>query len=537
MTKAEWFLQEDIKKFIRESLGQESWVIVYQNAKNNDEDIFYYSALIPKGEVDEVLDRIEFDFSFPYFGLPSTEADPENALQAVYLRFGVSSGLEPLVLVRDFHGVKPGYTEVSQEFIHFHNLYHDVTKNRYIKISDDGQEEEVIFIADNTIKIKLRHIKQYLAFKDMCLGIYFETTRFTKENTEDIGLLKDGDNTDKREDLYRFGFWYRNERFSGDKKAFSRMLGKKIISGMRQEDTGIYPFEEERKYQEFIVGQDADGKDVMFTCNPEKLANFFGKNPDSPQYVSPISFRREVLQKYYDDSKKYSVEDGYLRCGGLWGLHMDNHHDDYVIVLLGDLGYLSHAEQLYWKSFNIPPAGGFSETIFKRFFLAEFADPETVDLVFKNKFLELQDKWSAKFGWLLFKSLNQGDEYHFTGLRVPLRDTQAEFDSQILSLTKIIIDSLNEEEIRKNITEDVSSLKGISKLEKYLESNGLKGYEAHLRFLRNLQDLRSTGSAHRKSDKYLKASKEFGLKENFREVFTEILKQAIAFLDYIDSMF
>ncbi len=535
MTKAEWFLQEDIRKFIRESLGKESWITVYQSVKNDNQDIFYYSALIPIGEIDEVLDKIEFDFSFPYFGLPSTETDPENTAQALYLRFGVSSGLEPLVLVRDFHGVKPSYIEISQEFIHFHNLYHDAPKNRYIKISDDGQEEEVILVSDKEIKIKLRYLKQYIAFKDMSLGIYFETTRFINENIEDIGLPEGGGNTDIRDGLCHFDLWYRNEQFFDDKKAFSRMLGKKIITGMRKEDTGIYPFEEKRKYQEFIIGQDENGKDTVFTCNPEELANFFGKTPNAPLYVTPVSFRREVLQRYYDNPEKFQVEDGYLRCGGLWGLHMDNHHDDYVIVLLGDLGYLSYGEQLYWKSFNISPAGGFSETIFKRFFLAEFADPETADLVFKNKFLELQSKWTDELGWPLFKSLNQGDEYHLTGLRVPLRDTQIEFDAQVLSLTKIIIDSLNEEEIKNNISEDVSSLKGIAKLEKYLQTNGFKGYETHIKFLKNLQDLRSTGSAHRKSDRYLKASKEFGLKENFREVFTGILKQAIGFLDYMDS--
>jgi hypothetical protein len=100
----------------------------------------------------------------------------------------------------------------------------------------------------------------------------------------------------------------------------------------------------------------------------------------------------------------------------------------------------------------------------------------------------------------------------------------------------VVIDSLNEQELRKNVAEDISSLKGISKLERYLASNGFDGYEEYIRLLRNLQDLRSTGSAHRKSDNYLKAAQEFGLdKKNFREVFTEILKQVIAFLDYLDG--
>jgi len=537
MEKAEWFLQDDIKKFIVETLGKEPWIIVYQNVTSDNQDIFFYSALVPNSGVDEVLEEIEFDFSYPYFGLPAVERDSESQNQINYLRFGVSSGLEPLILVRDFHGVKSSYREISQEFIHFHNLYFDTSKSRYVKIYDDGREEEVVLISENEIKVKLKHMKQFLAFKEMCLGMYFETTRFIDVNTEDIGLQKEGADFDQREGLYHFGFWYRNERFFNANKAFSRLLGKKVIIGMRKEDTEIYPFEEERKYQEFIIGQDENGKNVVFTCNPDKLANFFGKNPEAPQFVTPVFFSKDVLRKYYDDPDKFSVKDGYLKCGGLWGLRIDNHHDDYVIVLLGDLGYLSHDEQLYWRHFNMPPIGTFSETIFKRYFLAEFAEPETVDLVFASKFEQVQEKWNKKFGWNLFKPLNEGDEYHLTGLRVPLKSTQMEFDSQILSLTKVIIDSLNEHELRKSIVEDVSSLKGISKLEKYFTSNGCKGYESHIKFLRGLQELRSSGSAHRKSDNYLRVAEEFGLdKKNFVESFTEILKKAIAFLDYLKSM-
>lgn len=528
-------MQEDIKKFITETLGKEPWIIVYQNAKNDSQDIFFYSALIPNSETDEVLEEIEFDFMYPYFGLPATEREQEN--QTTYLRFGVSSGLEPLVLVRDFHGVKPSYTEISQEFVHFHNLYYDDSKGRYVKIYDDAREEDVIAISENEIKIRLKHMKQFLAFKDMCLGIYFETTRFINVNAEELGISKEGADFNQREGLYHFGFWYRNEHFFNNNKAFSRLLGKKLIAGMRKEDTGIYPFEEEKKYQEFIIGQDENGKDVVFTCNPDKLANFFGKNPEAPQFVTPVFFTKDVLRKYYDDPDKFSVEDGYIRCGGLWGLRIDNHHDDYVIVLLGDLGYLSHDEQLYWRHFNISPTGTFSETIFKRYFLAEFAEPETVDLVFANRFEQIQEKWNKKFGWNIFKPLNEGDEYHLAGLRVPLKNTQMEFDSQVLSLTKVIIDSLNEHELRKSIVEDVSNLKGIAKLEKYLVATNCKGYEDHIKFLRNLQELRSAGAAHRKSDNYEKIAEEFGLeKKNFITSFTEILQRAITFLDYLESI-
>jgi hypothetical protein len=45
-----------------------------------------------------------------------------------------------------------------------------------------------------------------------------------------------------------------------------------------------------------------------------------------------------VLTKYYAHPERYSVEDGFLRCQGLWGLKLDNNHHEYIIVFLGDLG-------------------------------------------------------------------------------------------------------------------------------------------------------------------------------------------------------
>lgn len=56
-------------------------------------------------------------------------------------------------------------------------------------------------------------------------------------------------------------------------------------------------------------------------------------------------------------------------------------------MYLGDLGSsLTHKEQLYWKSFNIISDVGISDTRFTRDFLASFTEPQSIDLLFKQKF-------------------------------------------------------------------------------------------------------------------------------------------------------
>ena len=51
------------------------------------------------------------------------------------------------------------------------------------------------------------------------------------------------------------------------------------------------------------------------------------------------------------------------------------------------------------------------------------------DFVFKGAFHNLQEAWYSKYGWPLFKPLNEGDEYHLVGLHIPVTASQAEFDS------------------------------------------------------------------------------------------------------------
>ena len=56
------------------------------------------------------------------------------------------------------------------------------------------------------------------------------------------------------------------------------------------------------------------------------------------------------------------------------------------------------------------------------------------------------------------------------------------------------------------------------------------------KFLRNLQELRSSGTGHRKGKGYKKISKVFDVqKGNYREAFTNILEQATSFLEYIEQ--
>lgn len=532
--KKDFLLMKDWKNRISTRLGYEQWITVYHSERTDFEHISLYCCFVPKGEVEEVLKSTDWDLSYGD-GTPGCNVNGFGDKRNVkYERFGTGNRIEPLVIFRDFYGIRESYVEISEEFRHYHNLYHDLNKDTFIKIHDSGEEEEVAVIQGNKIRIKLKQIRQFLAIKEMELAVFFTIDRHTTESLEELGLLQERIDEKQSECTYYFNLdsW----DYSDDYKTHSRLMGKRIIHGYSKEKSGIWPYNNEKGFVDFIIGIDQDGNQLTYISNPEELANYFGTNPNAPHYLTPVFFTRNVLSKYVSQPEKYSVEDGYLRCGGLWGVQIDNNHEEYVSVFLGDLGRdMPYKEQLYWRSFNVVPTGKISNVNFKRSFLAEFADPEQKDLILKSKYYRFQKGCTKAYGWQLFEPLNEGDQHYFETLRVPLTNDQAEFDKQVLALSKIFVDSISVSNLQHYLNKSEPT-KAIPLLELFLQQLNAKGYEPHIKFLRKLYELRSTGVGHRKGDNYVKAARYFQIsEENLITVMEGIINQLIIFLDFLSQ--
>jgi hypothetical protein len=210
---------------------------------------------------------------------------------------------------------------------------------------------------------------------------------------------------------------------------------------------------------------------------------------------------------------------------------------DYVVVFLGDLGGdLPYEERLHWRQFNIPPEGGGSETNFRRSFLAQFTEPKAPDLVFKNEYERLSTDWLKKFGWPFFLPLREGDAHLLNTLRIPVTNSQAELDEQVLHLTKLLVDSLNEKEISQAAGVVPEGAKGIGKLQAFFASTDFEKGESIVQFLKDLQQLRSTGSGHRKGAAYDKAVARIGVDPSRRpDSVARLLSEAVAMLEVLRS--
>lgn len=533
MLDKSYIYQVSIREWIENDWDKGIFVPVYGGRKDDKWDIFFQSYLVPADRTEEQLKTDTYD-AYGLLRPGVTVYGAWDSGEAAYYKWGNNTSIEPLVIKRDYNDMARDNIEIVEEFRFLFNLYYNSQSKEYVDLENDTS---VVKISDdNLVSIHKRYLKSYLAIKNMALIIHIDS-RCT-DIVEDIFPT---DSFDYRNDDNTVFYTVNIGRGHNgiQEENFSILFGKKVLFGCKLKDCNIWPYNEKKQYIEFIVGVDDNGRELHYTCDPSKLSNYFGANPDAPHYLTPIFFDSAVLSKYYSNPEKYKVDDGIIRCGTLWSLYIDNQNTGYVSAYLGDLGrnLPSEQEQHYWRGFNKALDAKLSATKFKRDFMALPASSQSQDFVFKNTYVKTNRQFAEKAGWPLFLELDEQDRYNFEGLRIPINNSIVEMDMLVLSLVKVLLDSLNEKEIVSHLTGTYEKLMGsIAKLEVWFQEKQLTGYQDHIKFLRNLQELRSSGTGHRKGKSYQKISKVFDIqKENYTETFSNILESATLFLNYINT--
>ena len=453
--------------------------------------------------------------------------------------------VEPIVMYLEKEGRWDEEAFLAEEFVMYFKLHKEAKgKNEYVyyQVDECGDDVEVARVAGINLEVKLKYVKEYIAVKKLNLLVFTDEVINDTKSIDELGGNKIPWTTIKDSD---FIFSYALQESAGYGLGYKSCAVFRGKCMMRYNDKDIQHLWKLRDsgYESFIVGSDEDGNEVFISCDENRMPNLFTRQGDEPYSLSPVFFKRDVLSKYFQAVDKYSVHDGYLS-GPSWVIQIDNDRsDDYVVAALVDLGRMPHREQLHWKNFNVlPPRNGFySITTFSRWFDAIPTNCSVApDLVFKQLYIQVNDKWRTKYGWSLFKELAADDQYHFETLHLMGQENdQKEFDGLIQSITKLLIDSLNEKQLVKAIDStkpdvlrflserNIKELKpsyiqgGITKFECFLISEGLLDSNV-VKLLRKVQDLRSSTVAHRKSTKLDTRTEElfnfFGILQNSDKV-------------------
>lgn len=521
------FLQLDERRTL-ERAGNGAWTTVWEQAHDDDlTNVGRFCAFSSPSRREDALANSSWDLRIGSGGPGFVTSHEASEDRTVYSRFPGEDGVEPLILHRSFFGLRPVYIELAEEFRLFHNLC-DVGHGQFVKIDEhDGTEAVAAEVGTRFARVSTLLLRQYQAARQLDLLLFVDSVRYARELPDGTrGVAEEIKTADVRATLYVGDL-------SLGQPYFSRLFGKKVIPAPPVETCGVWPYDKKPEhYPDFIIGLDKDAGEVRYSCDPDGLANYFGANPDAPHYLTPVHFRREVLQRYYEQPEKYSVGDGYLRCQGLWGLRMDNDHDQNVVVYLGDLGRdLPQRERDYWRPFNVPPGGrSISETAFRRGFLAQFADATSPDIVFRHLYERVATAWRTRFGWDLYRPPNPGDEHIVQRVRVPLTESDPEFDGQLLNIGKLMVDSLNDAALKSHITTDTAGLKSIAKLEAFLRQESYPKIDRDTEYLRTLQKLRSKGAAHLKGSDFPSVLKGAVGDVTHRGAITSLLQRGIDLL-------
>lgn len=325
--------QEHNLEWIRRDPKATEMVTVYQQM-GDPRDYFIFCALIPPDQIEDILSDGHMSSGDPETmdSMPAAYCPSEES-EIKYFRWGGDEeiyGAEPLVICRHFSGVKESYIEISEEFRLFHNLYHDKETNTYIKIDDAGNETTIAVVKSDEVQIRLKEIRQFLAIKEMYLSMLFEFNEYSRCTLEELELseFEQCDFRRKGAMCWTYDRWdIPVQNF----QSISRLRGRKLIEPLPKSKSGFGNFAEEPKYVEFIVDVDNNGDEVYHTCDSYKLKRVSGENPDAPWDFTPVHFRRQVLDQYYNEPNKYTVKDSRVECG-MWGLKIDNHDKcDYLL--------------------------------------------------------------------------------------------------------------------------------------------------------------------------------------------------------------
>jgi hypothetical protein len=525
-------LQQDAVAYAFGSRVRDRWVTLYRNWREDDSNGSEYAALTPVERRRDVLADASWELTIGG-GTPGfSQWSDHGTTVSEYSRIQVSfEGAEPLIIVQEHMELLPDMLpQLCEEFRLYHNLWMSPDGTKAKAASVAGEVVDVARITQNHVEVRLPYLIRYAAGRQTDIVLYIDSVRFfpgleaTADELQAIGYQTQTE---------RANYFLHAGTVGGEYGPFSRLCGKVVVPAPPLERAGIWPFklEDGDEYTTFIISENEHGDPVEYTCDPDALANYFGANPDAPNYLTPVFFDRAVLDRYYAD-ERYRVGDGNISCGRAWSLRLDNDSTDHVIVFLGDLGeYLPARERPHWRTHNIAPVGHMSETLVRRAFLGQPASPQSADLRFRHDFPQFCADWEEEYGWPLFKPLNEADEHLFRQLRIPSRASHAELEPQVLALTKMLVDSLNERKLSRLLGASREGERGISKLERWLESQDYTAIERDIGFLRRLQSLRSKLVAHRKDGKIGVFLQENEVAPDAATEVTSLLEQALSLLD------
>ena len=282
-------LSQKAQRQFFEHQGEGPWTVI-RDSVHESRSVSYgvYCALSAPDRRDRALSDPGWDLTVTDGAPGFSQSWPDGVEMTMYHPTGgMDDEVEPLVLVREYHGAAESTVELDQQFRLFHNLRFDPASGSYYKMHEDGTQTIAVKVeGKHKILVRTPLLRQYIAARQLDLLLFIDSVVWSDQPTE----LAEAETY--KNDRYIGARYYEDSPITS-RRYFTRYLATKVIAPGPLETCGIWPFEEkDTNFPEFIIGEDEYGKPVMFTCAPDLLANYFGANPDAPHYLTPVHFRK-----------------------------------------------------------------------------------------------------------------------------------------------------------------------------------------------------------------------------------------------------
>lgn len=499
----------------------QGWVTVLYVAELDEEDSrFVFSALARPSSVVDLLKTPDHEVHLTRFGMPTfikasngVLFDPNNQYSEENIR------LEPFVLDRNFHGVRPDTYEVVQDFNLYHDLFFDLVRKAYVSL--DG--EEIVQISSSRIRVREDALRDHLAARRMVLVLYYDHRRHRNVRVADV-FGKD------RVEKQLQGSSFNYDIVAGDywnDAAFSRLVGKKIVRPYQEPLHRDYvsAIDRPESYETYVCLE--DGERVEKSCDVES-----GRQPGP--YLTPVFFKKKVLSEYHDKPGLYDVRDNAIWYLDLWYIEFGD-NGDLIHAWLGDLGRIPPNEQKHWRQYNVAPRGNLEKNFARRQRLADCAPSRSSCKELLALKLKINDNFHKRFGFALFRDLPEGTaEPHDLD-----SDDDSEFTMQILNLAISLVETIDGKRLSYSQLEKTS--KSLDALQQFLIDNGLprKQTQSIVSAFRTVQSSRSS-VVHLKGKNYEKLlqrldSENARLTDIFAKIVATLREELVNLNDWLES--
>jgi hypothetical protein len=202
------------------------------------------------------------------------------------------------------------------------------------------------------------------------------------------------------------------------------------------------------KTLDYPIGTDpVTGKPVRvsYPGPPNGRTTWAGAGNDN--FLTPVYFRRQVLDHYLSEPRYYTVSDTQVEAGHMWSIPIAITERGHVQTWLGDLGRISQTAQRHWQHYAITDDDEVPDWRIKRDLHVEWIGPPRDEGIDRVKVgVERCNQAALSYcGVPLFTPVEGFNAQRIAALHKPLNDSQPEFQHQVTSLAILIVDHLNVE--------------------------------------------------------------------------------------------